>query len=145
MLWTNAEDVPMTRTHSVVLTGVALLTLLGTVGLLLVVSYRSPEAGTISRSPSLSGARQDAHEAAVVASGLTTSRATALDPELPDDSHWVPKYPAGTHITLDESSWVPIGESASADARVDPPGMKVRIYFRHHKGHWYISEIGAPS
>jgi hypothetical protein len=122
----------MTRQRRIVLL-FGVLTLLVGLGVgLWIVMHR----GTV-------GTQADAQQAAEVAAELPMNRAAAVDPELPDDPKWVPSYPAGTSMVLDQSTWVPIGESASAYAQVEPAGTRVMVYFRRHKGHWYVSEIGT--
>jgi hypothetical protein len=122
------------RTRILVASGIVIiLVAIGVVWLLL-----SQRGGAQSRA----SVEQDAaQQGAATASQLTIDRRGALDPDLPDDSKWVPQYPAGTEIKLDQSSWVQIGESASAYAQVDPPGTRVLVHFRHYQEHWYISEI----
>jgi hypothetical protein len=84
---------------------------------------------------------QGSREGAAVAAELPVHRQAALDPQLPDDSRYVPVYPADTKIVLDESSWVEIGESAGAYAMVTPPGNKVKVYFQRSQDHRYNTEI----
>jgi hypothetical protein len=76
---------------------------------LVVVSIAGITFGLLHRSGTA-----DAQEATAVAADLPAHRASTLDPELDDNPEAVPVYPADTTITLDQSSWVPVGESASA-------------------------------
>jgi hypothetical protein len=64
-----------------------------------------------------------------------------LTPVLVDDPKAVPVYPAGTTITLDQSTWKRLGGTASAYAWVMPQNQRVLIHFSHVNDGWYITQF----
>jgi hypothetical protein len=100
-------------------------------GIWLVASLESPEPVV----PSAAGA------AAGLAARVPTERAAVIHPDLIDDPLAVPVYATSTTVTVDETSWVDNGSTASAYAQVDPPGQRVLVLYARYRGELYVVQI----